>query len=66
MQGTIASLSVKGYGFIAGADGRRYFFHLSALEGGVVFEGLVVGQEVDFEASEDTDRGFRAEAVRLV
>lgn len=54
----------KGYGFIHGNDGRRYFVHFTSIqmEG---FRTLTVGQAVEFEIS-NTNQGFQATNVRLI
>ena len=50
MNGTIKTLTTKGFGFIAGPDGTEYFFHQSACAG-TPFDSLRKGrvrrQEVD-------------------
>lgn len=55
----------RGYGFIAADDGRDYFFHANALEGGLVFEELQTSLEVTFEIKSGPLRG-RAGAARSV
>lgn len=61
MNGTIKRLvSEKGFGFVAGQDGREYFFHQSACAS---FESLREGQSVTFEAGQGP-KGPRAENVR--
>jgi len=61
MTGTIKRLvSEKGFGFVAGQDGREYFFHQSACQS---FESLREGQSVTFEAGQGP-KGPRAENVR--
>jgi len=61
MNGTIKRLvSEKGFGFVAGQDGREYFFHQSACQS---FESLREGQSVTFEAGQGP-KGPRAENVR--
>jgi len=51
----------KGYGFIAGEDGKEYFVHRDALPEGV---SLNENDAVTFEATE-TDRGVQAKDVKL-
>lgn len=51
----------KGFGFIAAA-GVEYFFHRSACPD---FDRLTEGSIVTFTPSEPTNKGPRAEAVRL-
>jgi CspA family cold shock protein len=61
MNGTIKRLvSEKGFGFVAGQDGREYFFHQSACQS---FESLREGQSVTFDAGQGP-KGPRAENVR--
>lgn len=50
---------VKGFGFIAGEDGKEYFVHKSGLAEGTV---LNENDEVTFEVVEG-DRGPKAEKV---
>ena len=63
MTGTIKTLTNKGFGFIASADGNEYFFHQSACTG-VSFDQLREGQSVTFEKGRGP-KGPRAENVRL-
>ena len=62
MTGTIKTLTGKGFGFIALADGTEYFFHQSACSG-VRFDELREGQSVTFETGQGP-KGPRAENVR--
>jgi CspA family cold shock protein len=62
--GTIKTLTSKGFGFIAGQDGKEYFFHQSAC-GDARFEDLHEGQNVTFEVGQGP-KGPRAENVKLV
>jgi cold shock CspA family protein len=55
----------RGYGFIAGEDGRDYFFHINALEPGLEFEELEPDLTVSFEVKSGPVRG-RAGAARVV
>jgi cold shock CspA family protein len=55
----------RGYGFIAADDGRDYFFHINALEGGLEFDELQPDMAVSFEVKSGPVRG-RAGAARLV
>jgi CspA family cold shock protein len=57
-------LTSKGFGFIAGQDGKEYFFHQSAC-GDARFEDLHEGQNVTFEVGQGP-KGPRAENVKLV
>ena len=52
--------SMKGFGFIAGEDGKEYFVHQSALEEGVV---LRENDAVTFDV-EEGDRGPKAVNVK--
>jgi CspA family cold shock protein len=61
-KGKIARLMTdKGYGFIAGANGKKIFFHHSSLEE-LEFEQLEDGQAIMCEY-EDTPKGPRATKV---
>lgn len=51
----------KGFGFIAGEDGKEYFVHQSAIEGGVT---LRENDAVTFDV-EQGDRGPKAANVKL-
>jgi CspA family cold shock protein len=62
--GTIKTLTGKGFGFIAASDGTEYFFHQSACQG-VRFDSLREGQAVTFEVGQGP-KGPRAENVKLV
>ena len=62
-QGTIKTLTNKGFGFIEGERGDL-FFHQSALEG-TTFEALNKGQQVEYEEGSGP-KGPRAEDVRLI
>jgi cold shock CspA family protein len=55
----------RGYGFIAAEDGRDYFFHANALEGGLEFDGLQPDLVVSFEVKSGPVHG-RAGAARRV
>ena len=65
MQGTIKSLTEKGFGFISqeGQD-KDLFFHQTALVG-VMFDELKVGDTVTFE-TEQSEKGPRATNVQRV
>src|SRR5207253_3603479 len=62
MNGTIKTLTGKGFGFIATADGQEYFFHQSACAD-MRFDELREGQAVTFEKGQGP-KGPRAENVR--
>ena len=60
-EGTIKKVVAdRGFGFIAGTDGKEYFFHRSAIEN---FDSLRGGEGVVFEV-EDGPKGPRAQQVR--
>lgn len=60
MKGTVKFFNAsKGFGFIAGEDGKEYFVHQSALGAGVV---LNENDAVNFEV-EQGDRGPKAGKV---
>ena len=52
---------MKGFGFIAGDDGKEYFVHISGIKDGVE---LTEGLDVEFEI-EQGDRGPKAANVKL-
>jgi CspA family cold shock protein len=56
-------ISEKGFGFIAAADGKEYFFHSSAVSGGS-FDTLYPGQAVTFDVGQGP-KGPRAENVKV-
>ncbi len=59
MNGTIKTLTDRGFGFITPEGGDKdVFFHSSALTG-VEFDALNVGDSVTFD-TEDSDKGPRA------
>lgn len=62
-QGTIKTLTGKGFGFIA-TDNGDLFFHHSALEE-TTFEELQEGQSVEFTEGSGP-KGPRAESVKVV
>jgi CspA family cold shock protein len=55
-------ISVRGFGFIAGDDGKDYFFHRNALAATLEFDRLAEGQKVQFEIEQDP-KGARARNV---
>jgi CspA family cold shock protein len=60
MKGTVKFFNdMKGFGFIAGEDGKEYFVHQSALNEGV---SLNENDSVEFEV-EQGDRGPKAANV---
>jgi len=64
--GTIKKLvSERGFGFIAGTDGKEYFFHRNELGTSSDFDRLVGGEQVEFE-TEASPKGPQATKVRLV
>ena len=63
-QGKIKRLVAdRGFGFIETDGNDDLFFHLSALDDGVRFEELAVGDVLEYEVG-DTPKGKRAENVR--
>jgi len=62
-QGTIKTLTNKGFGFIDTEKGDL-FFHQSALEG-IDYEQLREGQQVEFVEGRGP-KGPRAESVKIV
>jgi len=62
MKGTVKFFNeMKGFGFIAGEDGKEYFVHKSALGEG---ETLNENDSVTFDV-EEGDRGPKAVNVKL-
>lgn len=55
----------RGYGFIAAEDGRDYFFHANALEGGLAFDELQPDLAVVFEVKSGPSRGRAGAASRV-
>ena len=66
-EGTVKTITDRGFGFIRPDDGRDdVFFHQSAL-GGLSIDQLRQGDRVSFEAEPDPrGKGMRAYNVRLV
>lgn len=66
MKGVIKKIvDDRGFGFITIPDSKKdVFFHARELAPGLTFEGLQVGQRVEFETSMRDDRE-RAVNVRL-
>jgi CspA family cold shock protein len=63
--GTIKKLvSDRGFGFIAAADGKEYFFHRSGVDSAIDFDALSGGESVTFEV-EASPKGPRAGRVQL-
>ena len=63
MKGTVKFFNVqKGFGFIAGEDGKEYFVHMSGIKEGVTIND---NDEVTFDVVEG-DRGPKAENVDKV
>jgi len=61
MKGTVKFFNVmKGFGFVAGEDGKEYFVHKTALEAGVT---LSENDSVTFDV-EEGDRGPKAANVK--
>jgi CspA family cold shock protein len=55
----------RGFGFIAAADEKEYFFHRGALDASLDFDRLRGGEKVDFTI-EESPKGLRANTVRPV
>ena len=55
----------RGFGFIAAQDGLKYFLHASQLVPGTAWEGIEVGQLVEFDAL-PTHKGLRAVDITVV
>jgi CspA family cold shock protein len=56
-------VSDRGFGFIAAADAKEYFFHRNSLDSSLDFDRLVGGEHVEFEI-EQSPKGPRAGRVR--
>ena len=56
-------ISERGFGFIADADGKEYFFHRDGLSSSLDFDRLVGGESVEFVV-ETGPKGARAVQVR--
>ena len=56
-------ISERGFGFIAGPDGKEYFFHRDGLAPSIDFDRLVGGESVSFEV-ESGPKGLRAVQVQ--
>ena len=52
----------RGFGFIAGEDGKDVYVHTSAIEGGAA---LSTGDSVEYEV-ESGERGLRAKGVKKI
>jgi len=63
MNGTIKRITDKGFGFIATAEGKEYFFHRSACSS-TPFDDLREGQTVSFTEGQGP-KGPRAENVTV-
>jgi CspA family cold shock protein len=62
--GTIKKVvSDRGFGFIAGEDGKEYFFHRDGLAASLDFDRLIGGERVEFDV-EQSPRGARAKNVQ--
>ena len=60
-EGTIKTLTTKGFGFIKTESDKDVFFHSSGLQG-VSFQELRVGQKVSYTEGQGA-KGVRAENV---
>ena len=56
-------ISERGFGFIADAEGKEYFFHKDGLSSSLDFDRLVGGESVEFVV-ESGPKGARAVQVR--
>jgi CspA family cold shock protein len=56
-------ISERGFGFIADAEGKEYFFHKDGLSSALDFDRLVGGESVEFVV-ESGPKGARAVQVR--
>ncbi|MEI8332570.1 MAG: cold shock domain-containing protein [Chloroflexota bacterium] len=56
-------ISERGFGFIAGEDGKEYFFHRDSLDSSLDFDRLSGGEKVEFEV-EQNPKGARAVRVK--
>ena len=54
--------TARGFGFIAGDDGKDVYVHTSSIEGGAA---LAPGDSVEYEV-ESGERGLRAKGVKKV
>jgi CspA family cold shock protein len=63
-EGTIKSLTQKGFGFIANGSDKDMFFHMSNVDG-VRFDDLHEGQRVSYTEGRGP-KGPRAENVRPI
>lgn len=62
--GSVARLvTERGFGFIAGDDGKQYFFHRDGLMPPLAFDALAGGERVTFEI-EANPKGPRATQIR--
>ena len=62
--GTIKKVvAERGFGFIAAADAKEYFFHRGGLDSSLDFDRLVGGEKVEFDVTQ-SPKGPRAERVR--
>ncbi len=63
-EGTIKTLTDKGFGFIDTGDGKKIFFHKSSVLG-TTYDDLHDGQKVTFDLGEGP-KGPRAENVQTI
>ncbi|SFV55171.1 Cold shock protein [hydrothermal vent metagenome] len=62
MIGKVVQFGSKGYGFIEGENGEKYFFHKKSLTG----RGKIrVKSKVEFKV-EETDKGLAALSIRTI
>lgn len=66
MQGTVKTVTDRGFGFISREDSEKdVFFHENSLEGELATRKLKVGDKVTFEV-EETPKGLNAINIKLV
>lgn len=63
--GTVKTVTDKGFGFISTGAEKDVFYHESVLEGELATRKLKVGDKVTFEV-EETQKGLSAINIRLV
>jgi cold shock protein len=66
MRGTVSEIVIdRGFGFIDGEGGERFFFHRGALQG-TAFGELAAGTAVEFEVDRDASGDQPGEHARAV
>ena len=65
-QGTVKTVTDKGFGFISQEDSDKdIFYHENSLEGDLAIRKLQVGDKVSFEV-EQTEKGLNATNIVLL